>query len=605
MSDKINQINKSAPSAERYVPVIQVSFHTANKCYRVRAVSKGTDGSPDPTDQLISVMTSKTMDSPAGTFTVNLAGDQWFMPDGAPVMKPNDLVAIYTGYKTVGGVQTWLDGTKHEASEDLDTVMIGLVDTVNRVRNGGGNGSQPSISTTVTGRDFGKLLIKAMLKFYPQLGADSADGQKFFLTSTGWITLMKAFTNDNVIKGSPAKIIDTILRFILKKITTVKWKVYDDNAVTATNTGYKVVDLTSIMRYKLAETNFFVPFFMSAQDYEGSVWNLMEKANITPFTELFIDTRDRWEVSNGIGVPMTVNEHVEEDSSSTKGQLTDDNGKWSYPATMFGTKDGGQVLLTFRNTPFDKELWNKLKSHDLDTVDVIQENLSYSDNENYNLFWAGTTLTPFAGLDLKSVAPPLINQDNITTYGLSPLEVNIEGLELNQSQQATQVVALNELTTDLNRKLKRWYENNVNYLSGSLTLRGKGSIKIGQVLNYRGINRQFYIESVTQSFQVYGDFTTQVNVTRGATPPLMITNVVPAPQQPPPKPATQDPKPAARYHTVSGRDTLWAISGKYYGDCTKWTTIWEANKTMLIARDHRNASDHGHWIYTGQRLIIP
>jgi hypothetical protein len=529
------------------------------------------------------------------------------MPNDKPVLKPNDLAVIYMGYKAEKDTVTWVDGTKHTSSEDLNTVMIGLIDTVTRTRNGGGNGIAPSITTTVTGRDFGKILIKSMLKFYPELGWDKEKEQKFFLTEQGWITLLKAFTNDDVIKGSPAKILDTALRFILHKIVNVKWTVYDDNTYQGGG-GQKSVALGNILRYKLAQTNFFIPFFMTAQQYEGSVWNLMERVHIKPFTELFIDTRDRWEVDSDL--PHLVNETVEEDSNSAKGQLDADKGKWEYPATMFGKKDGAQAVIAFRNTPFDKSAWEKLRTHTISYLDVIQETLSYSDNENYNLFWAGTTLTPFSSLDLKRVQPPLINEENITRYGLNALEIQVEGLELDPSLESTQAPNLVNLANDSNAKLKAWYEHNVDYLSGSLEIRGKADAKIGQRLIYESIGREFYIEGVTQNFQVYGEWHTSLSVTRGmkiGTAPDHTQYVREIEKPDPPVPATQDPAPSKRYYTVVEGDTLWEIAskGEYYGDGTRWTELWEANKDMLIARDSRNESDPGHWIYSGQVLVIP
>lgn len=61
------------------------------------------------------------------------------------------------------------------------------------------------------------------------------------------------------------------------------------------------------------------------------------------------------------------------------------------------------------------------------------------------------------------------------------------------------------------------------------------------------------------------------------------------------------------YTVVSG-DTLWGISRRFYGDPTKWTTIYNANKTTIenTARQYgRASSSNGHWIYPGTKLKIP
>ena len=75
--------------------------------------------------------------------------------------------------------------------------------------------------------------------------------------------------------------------------------------------------------------------------------------------------------------------------------------------------------------------------------------------------------------------------------------------------------------------------------------------------------------------------------------------------EPKPKKKATTSKPKPTFYTVKKGDTLPSIAKAEYGDSTKWRKIWEANKTMLIKRDKRNAKDNGHWIYPGQKLEIP
>lgn len=61
-------------------------------------------------------------------------------------------------------------------------------------------------------------------------------------------------------------------------------------------------------------------------------------------------------------------------------------------------------------------------------------------------------------------------------------------------------------------------------------------------------------------------------------------------------------------YTVKSGDTLWAIAKHYYGSGTSWRTIYNANKAEIerIAKAHRfSSSDHGHWIFPGEVLVIP
>ncbi|RQS65395.1 peptidoglycan-binding protein LysM [Burkholderia sp. Bp8963] len=58
----------------------------------------------------------------------------------------------------------------------------------------------------------------------------------------------------------------------------------------------------------------------------------------------------------------------------------------------------------------------------------------------------------------------------------------------------------------------------------------------------------------------------------------------------------QPDDPEVQYHDVVSGDNLWKIAEQYYGDGTKNTAIFEANKPMLSSPDR---------IYPGQKLVIP
>ena len=62
-------------------------------------------------------------------------------------------------------------------------------------------------------------------------------------------------------------------------------------------------------------------------------------------------------------------------------------------------------------------------------------------------------------------------------------------------------------------------------------------------------------------------------------------------------------------YTVRSGDCLWNIAKAFYNDGSKYTLIYNANKTVIedTANKHRNGkgSSHGHWIYPNTKLIIP
>lgn len=64
----------------------------------------------------------------------------------------------------------------------------------------------------------------------------------------------------------------------------------------------------------------------------------------------------------------------------------------------------------------------------------------------------------------------------------------------------------------------------------------------------------------------------------------------------------------AKYYTVKKGDCLWNIAKKFYGNASKWKSIYKANKSKIesTAKKHgKRSSSNGHWIYAGTKLKIP
>jgi LysM repeat protein len=65
------------------------------------------------------------------------------------------------------------------------------------------------------------------------------------------------------------------------------------------------------------------------------------------------------------------------------------------------------------------------------------------------------------------------------------------------------------------------------------------------------------------------------------------------------KPSKRPPssKPKLKTYTVKRGDCLWNISKKYYGNATKWRTIYNKNKGVI--------GKNPNLIYPGQKLVLP
>ena len=61
------------------------------------------------------------------------------------------------------------------------------------------------------------------------------------------------------------------------------------------------------------------------------------------------------------------------------------------------------------------------------------------------------------------------------------------------------------------------------------------------------------------------------------------------------------------YHTVVSGDTLWDLAQHYYGDGSLYHVIYEPNKDLIDkkALEHGFTTDYPHWIFPGEKLIIP
>lgn len=72
--------------------------------------------------------------------------------------------------------------------------------------------------------------------------------------------------------------------------------------------------------------------------------------------------------------------------------------------------------------------------------------------------------------------------------------------------------------------------------------------------------------------------------------------------------STDNKTKSTQSYTIKSGDTLWGISKQFYGDGAKWTTIYNANKSIIesTAKKYgKQSSSNGHWIYPGTNLTIP
>ncbi len=111
-------------------------------------------------------------------------------------------------------------------------------------------------------------------------------------------------------------------------------------------------------------------------------------------------------------------------------------------------------------------------------------------------------------------------------------------------------------------------------------------------VNVKVTIRDFQVEA--EKFGSPGDiyFTLDLKEYREATvKTATVTSKKPAKKKRPAKPKT---KPSV--YTVKKGDCLWKIAKRYYGKGSEWRRIYNANRSKI---------KNPHWIYPGQKFVIP
>ncbi len=593
--------------ALRTTPTAEIEFHTADALYAVKKGGYQWDDT-QPTRDVLSITTNKQMGSPVGTFQITLTGARG--ADGMDWydrLDQNNLVVIKMG----------------RPPEILATVMVGLIDEVRRTKIMGANG-QPERGVLVRGSDFAKPLTKAMLVFYPSLALDPTISQdSFFPTSGGFVPMLDFFTGADLIQGRPEEMIQQAIVRILYRIMNMNFSYWESAK------GMKTIHLSNVLRYLLTSTPDVVPFMMTMLDYEGAFWNFVERVNIAPFNEMFVDTRGF--LPDGTKEYMQMVPNLAKSSYYPAGDPLaqymadkgiDTNPNWS---ASFGD-DESKVIFFLRRTPFDFKDWNNLYTHTVEYDALISEDLGFSDQENYNSFIAYNSLSVPNAVNLKLLVPPVMDIDNVKSFGMSPMEVQIEGISVDESGDLTDSISACQT---LSQTLYDWYSKNRLYKAGTVQVKGNGYYKIGQRLlikncEYNKYTKQwddlvFYIEGVMQSFNVMDSWTTTLTLTRGqrvnnavsttVTPKGTITTQtidvtdVTLPSSVTSTATSQDAN--VQFYTVQAGDTLYSIAGKnyIYGDGSQWSRIWNENQLTLQAQGL--SADPNSKPNEGTTLVIP
>lgn len=166
--------------------------------------------------------------------------------------------------------------------------------------------------------------------------------------------------------------------------------------------------------------------------------------------------------------------------------------------------------LVHRPTPFNKDPWTTLNRITIKDDELVSNTTGRSDLETYTVFNCHCSLL---GEETINLFPPAWYPPFYPKYGLRELRVSTV-YELHESGYGTR-----EFTQDLfNFNIK----NNI-FENGTLVVKGSNRYRIGERVLLDSEGTEFYVESVSHSFNVYNNWTTSLGVTRGLHPSQRFT----------------------------------------------------------------------------------
>lgn len=179
--------------------------------------------------------------------------------------------------------------------------------------------------------------------------------------------------------------------------------------------------------------------------------------------------------------------------------------------------------VVFRQAPFEEADWRSLPLTSIPTVAVREADLGNSDSEVFTFYLA--TL-PGSGISRRKAMVydsglgkiPQIDTEKWKKYGYRPMLVDFR--YFNRDHEKTS--GAGPLMIELSEMMKKWFERNDEFLSGSVTFmtlpvsswrKETRSPRIGERLSLFG--GEFYIEKSEHSWEMEGPMETKLGLTRG------------------------------------------------------------------------------------------
>lgn len=318
------------------------------------------------------------------------------------------------------------------------------------------------------------------------------------------------------------------------KLASLQWKLNAAGGSPNQTQMVSVVDVTTFVQNPL-------PFYALAEPpgiiQAGNVWSLLDSYSNPLVNEMFVDVRDvtpqdrqsrarAAQAARDTFFPDNPADVAAQDaavravldSNLFRPATTQTGGGASTPALADGTS---VVALVLRQRPYDDDAFNALPVTEVESTEVEEDDLARSSHDVFNWF-----RVRFPNLDVKLqelVAGIRIVPQSIAKFGFRRMEG--ETRYMFASSSASTTFSQGSTKTDFGdvfrqyvSLLSTWYGQNEVWLSGSLTMRFRPSIRVGTRLRLtrRSEVIDLYVQGVQHSFSKEpGGSRTTLTLTRG------------------------------------------------------------------------------------------
>lgn len=462
-----------------------------------------------PHADVLEVKTLKDLAEVAGTFSIRLTGRRdskgrtW-----AHLIQPMSYVEIHLR-------RSW-----DANPQNTTLVMRGFVDVATTVIGVGADG-KPATYCLIEGRDYGKIFLRALWVLFAATGAPS------FGAHLNLDLFEIEFSIDTSFQKSPSAFLNNVVR----RITG------GDAGGNETGIAHLPPGAPQIAVRVGKSLDGLEILNPDQAPFTGSVWNYIHYFANPPLFEMFItDDLTAGDLAasaasgtirapgtpSSVGAPQNTTPLP---SDNPRGQPTIVWRRSPYKDYRTGTYAAGDV---------DRDLLFDDGNFQIPLVDVLQSQLSVSDEQAYNYFlvipaangWDDATFfSDWAAPEQKGGIAQW-RQELTERFGFLPLEVQLSlwfpgtnratNTETERLQQSS---SMRDACKEYSRWLAHAFAENYLMESGTLVVKGNADIRIGRHLTIAETRQEFYIEGVQHVFSVDPlSFHTNVTVTRGRWP---------------------------------------------------------------------------------------